>query len=244
MIDLGIIAKGPGLMRRPIVRDIRRLREALRAADVETVIELVYVIPGRLGGADFDGFELARSRVGNRHHIIFVEVPSEAVKVAEPMMVIADLGRRAIEFAQASIPRSRASLIDFQEILRAFDDVAARIIGTDYMPLPSPSETVAGWRSESRLRPRSEIDASIEISLPVPDRAALDGAFQLERSLQDALEGSGIGFVDGNEVGDGAFVIFIHGRSLPRLRRVVKSVLEDKWTRGPATVSESSGDDS
>ncbi len=68
VIDLGIIANGPGLMRRPIVRDIRRLREVLRVPEVKPIIEFVYVIPGRLGRADFEGFELARCRTGHRLH--------------------------------------------------------------------------------------------------------------------------------------------------------------------------------
>ena len=242
-IDLGFIAKGPGLMGRPIVRDIRRLREELRVADERPIIELVYVIPGRLGGADFDGFELARSQAANRHHVVFIEVPPELAKSTAPMASLLELGRQAIAYARATIATSKGRSLDFEALLKLLDDVQRRLTPTMRDSSISSTEPTSS-APPPRRRPSPE-EPSIEVILAVADSSAIDAAFDTEEALHEGLKRSGVGYVDGNEVGQGEFTIFVYGPDLASLRRSTESVVRERWTRPGARLrlSDSQGDE-
>jgi hypothetical protein len=223
MIEIGFIANGPGLMRRPIVRDIRHLRTSLARAGSIPRIELVYFIPGRLGKPDFDRFEMGWSQANNCP-IVFIHVPAEVAKALEPMADIVQLGRHAIEFAQANAASQRGQPIDFDAVFGALEQALRHSgvgSGVEGAREPSP-RTAAGHGPASA-------DQALEIDLSVDDAAQLEEAFQLERLLDERLRGSGLGYVDGNEIGQAEFTILLYGPDIEALRGTVEPIVREKW---------------
>ncbi len=230
IVDLGIIAKGPGLMRRPIAREIRRIRDAVWRDDGEPVLEFAFVLPGRLGRADFEGFELRRSEGARGHDIVFIEVPTELVQSRDPLAGLIVLLDGAVAFARA---HGRNSSSQLDEILDRLKQVANPVGGS----------ILAGDRglsAASKTPPPGRVvveEPRLEVSLPIPDEAALGEAFQFERLLDDSLKAAAAGHVDGNEAGDGEFVIFAYGPSIERLRAVVDDEIRRHWSGGNARTA-------
>jgi hypothetical protein len=77
---------------------------------------------------------------------------------------------------------------------------------------------------------------AIEVTLVLDGSEDLDRAFALEAVLDEELRAAGLGYVDGNEVGDGEFVIFTYGPKLPELREAVKAAMRARWRPGGAVL--------
>ncbi|MBC8066248.1 MAG: hypothetical protein H7Y17_15560 [Chlorobia bacterium] len=70
--------------------------------------------------------------------------------------------------------------------------------------------------------------AKVVVRLPCPtgDLAAFDRCAALEERLEAALEGSEIGFVDGNDCGQGEFSIYCYGPRKNALRERIQAFLD------------------
>lgn len=216
MIELGIIAKGPGLMKKPIVRDIRRLREALEGEE-NPAIELAFIIPGRLGHADFDGFELGRRQGGDQRPIVFVAVPPDLANASDPLGALVDLSRQALEFGR---PAQDPSTADRARM--ALERAAAQ--------LGVPSESPQKARDRDRFRTPNtgeSAEMAIQVTLPLASVSDLDDAYQLEANLEKQLRERSLGYVDGNEVGEGSFIIFVYGPRSDTLPNAVEQLIRD-----------------
>lgn len=246
MMDIGLIAYGRELERRPIFREVRRLRNALVTEGVPPAIEIVYIVPGSVGGADFEGFQKSRSRTGSRHPLVYVDVPSAVAESDDPMPALVDLVRMALEFARSSGAQERASkdmrALDFDDLFRSLDAAASLL---EPGAARSPKLVARTARSRAALDESDDEDhAGVVVQLTVgDDPSAVSAAFQLEDELAQQLEATGAGYVDGNQVGQGTFEIFAYGRSLPALRDAVSAFVRDRWSAGGATVRPLDGDD-
>jgi hypothetical protein len=214
MIDIGSIAHGPELERKPILRELGRLARALYdTPETETGLELAFDIPGSLGRADFEGFQLTRRRSGARNVLVFIEVPEAIATSAEPLAALIDLAADAIRLAAPKSTRTENELMS--ELTRA-----AATLG-----VPVSSTLEATDRRSTRLAEVSDDEAAIEIDLLLDDHADVDRAFAFEEALGDYLEQRGVGYVDGNEVGDGLFTIFAYGENSVALESAIKALI-------------------
>ncbi len=217
MIDIGSIAYGPELRRKPIMRDLERLSRLLREASGDPVLEVAYVVPGSLGHADFDGFEI-RARRDRGVPIVFVSVPPSIVEEADPLAALIDLARQA---AAVAADKGRLSVEDRGAALLSLDRATVEL-GLGAVDRPDelgaePSVCVAAQ------------EPGIEVVLPVTDRTAIGAAFALEAALHDRLVTGRVGYVDGNDVGDGEFAIYVYGPDLGKLERAVAEVVRAQW---------------
>lgn len=252
MIDLGSIAFGPELERRRVIPEITRLRGALMPELMPSTIEIVYFIPGSLGEADFEGLQLSRSRAKSRHILVYVDVPRDVAESDEPMPALIDLARSAIEYARgAGSGKSRSATsqsVDFDALLEALNRAAGSILGSSLVPRPRGDRApvvVEPDAQEAGIQNRDNSQrAGVVVGLRIGnDRSALGAAFALEDELEQRLEATHSGYVDGNEVGQGTFDIYAYGPSLTKLRSEVESLVRHRWTRAGATLRILDGDD-
>lgn len=242
MIDVGSIAFGPEVERQPIIAEISRLREALMPDDGSPMIEVVYFIPGSLGHADFEQFEVRRSRSGNGRLLVHVAVPSDVAASDAPMPALIDLARSAIEFGtrHRSGRKSGASDVHDVDVLLASLTRAALKV----------SDTGVADTERIRIRPfeptphdQDHHEAGVIIRLMLGDnRTNLSAAFELEDRLGERLEATGIGYVDGNEVDLATFEIHAYGPEVQSLRGVVEPIVREHWIGKLATLRLFDGD--
>ena len=229
IVDLGIIAKGPGLMRRPIAEN----SDAFAMRSGETTESPCLSSP-LCFQADWAARILKvlncvdqKARVDT---IVFIEVPTELVQSRDPLAGLIVLLDGAVAFARA---HGRNSSSQLDEILDRLKQVANPVGGS----------ILAGDRglsAASKTPPPGRVvveEPRLEVSLPIPDEAALGEAFQFERLLDDSLKAAAAGHVDGNEAGDGEFVIFAYGPSIERLRAVVDDEIRRHWSGGNARTA-------
>lgn len=230
-MDIGMIAYGHELERRPIFRDVYRLRKTLFSEGVAPAIEVVFLIPGSLGKADFEGFQVSRSGSKHRQVLVYVDVPGAVAESDEPMPALIALARSALAYARPRLPRGAVS-VDVDALAPILDAAERTLLGQRGHDLTLP----AGPRdaTPSSADPRAiedEESAAAEIVLRTLDQDSVDAAFALEDEIEQRLGLDESGHVDGNEVGQGTFVIFAYGRSLAALREVVESVVLERWHR-------------
>jgi hypothetical protein len=235
MIDIGSIAHGPELERRPVLQDANRLAQALRTSE-PAAIELVFVIPGTVGGPDFSGFELRWRRSPRRVPIIFVEVSRDLAASDEPMSQLIDLAQAGLEFARTEVDPARTPdrNLDVDALLESLEQSAVALLGAHALARHS-----AGSARPVSAMPRRPDDDRVaaEIHLPLGNRAdAVDEAFMVEDALERLLEGRDIGYVDGNEVGTTDVVIYAFGTLLEPLRAAAVDAVRANWSRGGASI--------
>lgn len=237
MIEIGIIAHGRRLMERPIGNAIHALLLELRQADERPIIELVYVIPGELGKADFEGFQLSRRRDGNRRPLVFIDVPADVAEAdpREPLGAVIDLARAALEFARSSLG-GRPNAPDFDGAAQRLERARDALLGTGIDGWLATKVESRPVLSNSGREPQPDTDAGVEVILSVNDQAAIDRAFQLEDALEIALVDAKTGYVDGNEIGQSTFRIFTYGPSLPALREAVIKLVSSHWSSANAEI--------
>lgn len=242
MMDIGMIAYGGELERRPIFRDVYRLRNTLLSEGVTPAFEVVYLIPGSLGKADFEGFQVSRSRSKHGRVLVYVDVPSTVAESEEPMPALIDLARSALEYARARLPRGSVS-VDVDALLPNLDAAEQTLLGKRRRESILTSELrYAKPSAEGLSAEADQDDAEVEIVLRTLDQASVDAAFALEDEIEKRLDSTKSGHVDGNEVGQGTFVIFANGPSLAALREAVESVVRERWHRPGARIRLLDGD--
>lgn len=226
MIEVGMITFGREVARQPIFADLNRLRASLRVPGGKPELELVFVVPGSEGQADFEQFEVGRR--GGKWPQIFVAVAEGVAMSNDPLEDLFDLAHRAVEFGRSRIGR-RGEPIDVARYHDAISAAESALLGV------RSNETKAerGWASPGY--PEAQLDdagAGVEIVLSLAaDRQALDDAFRLEAELGDHLASINAGFVDGNEVDRETFVVFTYGPVLSDLRVAVEAFVRDRWKR-------------
>ena len=104
-----------------------------------------------------------------------------------------------------------------------------------------------GPQSERDLDHSTEAEpASVEVQLLIGnDASALSDAYALEAAIREKLDTDRIGHVDGNEIGEGEFTIFVYGPHLEPLLSLIESIVRDYWTRPGArlSIAQAGGDD-
>lgn len=237
MIDIGSIAYGPELERRPILHELERLSQSLRAApEPEPSIELAFVVPGSMGHPDFKGFRLARRRGGTRHLIVYVEVPTSLAESDKPLPDLIQLAIAAIRYAVDNKPSKPGHLTESEGILLLTEmQRSAAKLGVEPSLVPDKTIQVGqppGVDSLDML----DVEPSVEVILATTDHSAINEAFDLEERLADRLSAESVGYIDGNEVGQGVFTIFALGPEFAPLRAAVEEVVRERWSRPGATL--------
>ena len=240
-ITFGFIAKGPGLMNRPIARSILEMSRLAEREGAAPVLDLAFVLPGRMGRQD-SPFEL---QSGGGRLVVFIAVPDALVKSDEPAPGLVDLARSAIDFASAT-PK-RGLQIPFDNLRGELERVAHEVLGDAYRRSLSasgvsrPTEAFAStgakpeW-SEPADSPRFDAHGWIQVVLDAPDRSSIDAASEFEGRIAAGVAADGVGEVDGNEIGEGAYVIFIHGSDVASLQASVGRNVRASWKRPGATM--------
>lgn len=230
MIELGIIGKGPEVRKKPVVKEIHRLRDVLSEMDRGPLIELAFVIPGRLGQPDFDGFELSRRRGPNALDIVFVAVPPELANAQSPMAGLVQLGLQAIDYARS---RSLLDPSDFDELENELKRAAARF---DFGVEHQPRQHAQRPHRTRRLEVSADPEIGVEVTLAIRDRATLDDAYRVETALEEHLRQAALGYVDGNEIGEGLFIVYVYGPPSAALPRAVEDVVKAHWVHGNSRI--------
>lgn len=230
MIDIGSIAYGPELSRRPIMGDIERLSQALRSTPSESdqVVEVAFVVPGSLGGADFDGFQIKKRRGPTKGMIVFVSIPDNLARNEAPLQRLISLTRRAIEHALvgSNAPLANGAAPHLRDLQRAADT-----LGVPWDETGSHVEP-----SSVRDTPRTDAELGVELVLPIAGAADLDAAFEFEELLGRHIERLGVGYLDGNEVNGKTFTIHAYGLDLDELRSAVQTAVARSWSGGPTRL--------
>jgi hypothetical protein len=246
-----MIAKGRRLMRLPVANAIHALLMTLRQEETSPEIELVFIIPGELGKADFDGFEVDRARAGRT--LIFIDVPRAVADahLDEPVQVVIDLARQALAYGRAALTGQPDSP-DFDAAERLLDGAASVMLGDSnarrYEPRESgiwgggdpidgaPIGPESGSLDSIQATGMTPSESNVTITLDTPDGGSLDDAFDFSAALEDRLERESAGYIDGNEVGQGQFTIYVYGPDVKSLRRCVNSVVDELSYRSRVTV--------
>lgn len=236
LIDIGSIAYGPELERRPVLTELERLSQVLRATpEQDPTLEIAYVIPGSLGRADFDGFKIGRRAGATRKVIVYVEVPEVVAESEDPLSALLDLAGAAIRFT-IKAPGSREGQQSRSDADRLEAELhrAAAVLGVNIQP--SPRESAGHRTRSSEALEGSDVGAAIEVVLVTPDDEAIRSAFDLEDALAAHLHTESIGSVDGNEAGQGVVTIFTIGPELEPLQRAVENLVRERWARPGASM--------
>lgn len=239
MIGIGSIEFGPEISRRPISGAIHRLNATLGGA--ASFLDIVFVVPGKLGKADFEGYKVRRGSKG-KPPVVFAEVPSDLASATDPLPGLIDLARRAVRRAAPVLttPTSPGRLGVDVEDLEAALDAAERSLGVRSTGAPDTHE----WTPVTVSRVgRADADrAGVQISLPVRDRGAMVEALDLETRIEQRLDSDSAGFIDGNEVGEGLFTIYAYGPIASVLRRSIEVTVREHWRRPGAVLRLMDGD--
>lgn len=238
MIDIGSIAYGPELERRPVMRGLESLSQVLRLDPEPTAwVELAYVVPGTMGRAEFEGFKVDRRRGAHKNLIVYIDVPTVVAESESPLPALIDLARMAIRFVRGGLGPS-PGMIDQAEAakLQAELESAADKLGVSARAGDvSPPRPPAGMRMDG-------VPAGVHVLLSLRDRQDMLDAFELEAAIEQHLAAAGTGYVDGNEVGDDQFTIFAYGPDGAKLSELVTSTIRGRWNRRGALLQLYDGD--
>lgn len=237
MIEIGMITFGREVARHRIFSDLNRLRDSLnmtgaRVTGENPELELVFVVPGSAGKADFERFEVGRRGTRSLWPQIYVAVDEGVATSSDPLEDLFDLAHSAVDFGRTRIGRPSESI----DVTRYHDAISAAesILGVHR------DRTTREPARESLDSNEIEFDdarAGIEIVLRLHgDRQALEDAFRLEVEVGDHLASINAGFVDGNEIDGETFVVFTYGPVLNDLRIEVEAFVRARWTRAGAKL--------
>ncbi len=218
MIGIGSDAMGREIARLPVSRAIQALHDVLRAPAQPVCIDVVFVVPGRLGGPDFDGYVVRRAR-GTEPTQVFVAVPSETAVREDPMTDLIGLARQAV-LAAVRVER-RARCLDEAALLGELDRARARLTSGE------PARPTQGEQPVHIMKRQR----TLVVELPISGTVSLDDAFAVEAALTELLDAGGVAHVDGNQVGDGVFEIFVVDADAAVVRQV-RDVIRSVWRHG------------
>jgi hypothetical protein len=247
VIETGVVEYGPEVRGLPATRAIRRLRSLLREhsdAGSPSRVEIVYVIPGSLGRADFRGVMPGHASKRDRKVQVLVAVPEELVHADAPEAALVKLTRQAV--ARGADQAKKLGIpLNSSEAMRVVDQAAAALsrlgpanagpqLDDEVDGLVAEAERELGLSpapandASSRPAPHGQDDHNIEVHLPISNGVDLDSYFELEEQVRAIVAEEGDGRVEGNEVGDRDFVIFLSGQNprglAERLRQIVRRI--------------------
>lgn len=220
MLDFGLIAKGPGLMRKPVALAIRELSRLARSEGQEVAVDIAFILPGRLGSAERD-FEVGPGTRGRT--IIYVAVPPGLVRSSEPMPDLIKLAHAGLDFvrehagSRLDVGAARAALESIAEATHGAKQGSASLTRTSPRPIANRQAAVTSRDSET----------GVELSLRLSKEVTMEVARALEENLARRLDEEDAGYVDGNEIGGGTYAIFTYGPDPARIRRTVDDVLHE-----------------
>lgn len=258
MIVVESIQWGPELARAPVTRVLSELGKVTKEIGTpeDTALEFLYDVPGSLGGPTFAGSKVVVASRAQGRVRIHVAVPQEVASSPEPLEWVVALAETAL--------RSAAEKVSWLPLERALETLGLarnRLIPRTIAD-PSVPRVEAGQQSPARLqdkigrglrreigRPdgapaderqgeRSDIGSdagawSVEIHIPLDHRTQ---SIAFEEALTEAIEASGAGVVDGNEMDQHELVIFV-GTESPYLVRDALAVFLAADSRTAARVS-------
>lgn len=232
VIIIGAIEHGPELEQSRIsqaVSHVARLFGARsRAAMTASSIEVVFDIPGSLGEPDFNGVQVGTSWPKAEELQVFAAVPSALAAQADPELALLDLVDEAIAEV-ASAAERRGVPIDVTSFRRDIEWVRRTLVNPSHAGPDPPAQALAphvGERQTDAAVAASEDGVGFRVRVTTPDEGALKKAFLLEAAIDDRLRSEGIGYVDGNELGAGSFLIFAYGSAEHELIAAIRSTIE------------------
>lgn len=146
-------------------------------------------------------------------------------------MSLLGLVQGAVTAVAAQSGRSRAA-IDDEALHAEIVGVRARLYDLGHTG-PDISPSSAGGSDRGLVAFKDGY--GFRIDLAIEDEGALDKAFDLEAAVDRQLRAKGIGYVDGNEVGAGLFVIYAYGADGPELESSIRGALRGRWS-GPVEI--------
>lgn len=163
-------------------------------------VDLVFDVPGALSAPVRDGIDIRRRRGGAIQ--AWIAVPLALVASSAPHSGLLALAFAALDAAaKASVPGAG---LDRGQAFRAVIDRAASALG---LPSPRPDPRV-----RTRRRDAPTAGAVVEAGWELPSDSLDERHLELmafEALLEGRLQAAGAGTVDGNEIGEGRFVIFV-----------------------------------
>jgi hypothetical protein len=177
-------------------------------------------------------------RVSQEHRSVDVDVvvaDAVAWHSEEPMRAAMALYAAAIESAGVAAARRRVPF-DPDAYMGALRS-AGSTLGVEVAPFPPrdlPGSAMASNGPAAATGdgpPDAEADAvgdhgAVTITFTARSPADVERLFSLEDDVEDALHEAGIGDLDGNEVGEGLFTLYLDGLSTDRFAAIVVPVLE------------------
>lgn len=216
---IGSIEHGPELEHSPLAQAIKKL--AHWSASIgglgDGSVEVVFDVPGSLGGSETSGVDLRRAR-GPRRSLVFVEVPPSLATSSDPTAKLLELLRGALVDLRdaAKVPDARSEV----------EDLLARL------PTQVNPSDVTGHERRAYVEDSSPM---LVLGLPAPTRGAILAALDLMGSIEAALDAENLGHVDGNDVGDVSVRIYIVPRRIKDALALIAAAVAD-WPHGKATI--------
>lgn len=163
--------------------------------------------------------------------LVFIAVPDAVATASEPLAALVGWAADAISKAA---PRSALPEAELMSEL-------ARAAGALGIPVSSALH-------ESDQRPDEVVEVideevGLEIDLLLRDQADVDRAFAFEEALADYLEQRGVGYVDGNEVGEALYTIFVYGEGLAALETATTAFIGSYAEGMPVTIRSAPADE-
>ena len=201
-----------------------------------------------------------RVRVLRQENVVEVKVrvPDElAWRTKEPrrglLVLLATATAQADHAAhRAKVPFDAERYLDAMQGAADIFDLAWQVPteGLDAVRLAMPEAEAAESSREAEPsgegRDIGELLAADQVVLtfPISTKEQMDTVLKLEEAVEPALTGNGSGFLDGNEIGDGTFALFLMGVDEDRFKAVVLPLLRrfgycpESYTlsKGPVTL--------
>jgi hypothetical protein len=215
-------------------------------------ISLVYLIPGSITSPGFEGFRLGRIKKGPPAWLeARIGVPAAELESDRLPDLLLDMAEEAIAAASARFEKAGIALDPAHR--RHVDDVrlslASRPIERPLRP-HSPTklqvlveqierEIVAergevesvtageSTRGPKRPAPTQRLTVSLALRSPMGEQEELQRLFAFEDVLEALCRGSDGAELEGNEIGDGAFTLFIVCRSAAKTWAQVEPLIGD-----------------
>jgi hypothetical protein len=232
LFGFGVMAGGPEYRDSWAAAAVDTVRKLLAKDAAPGKVTLILHVGGSLMGPDWVG-------PGNRKR----RASEVSFDVGVPLPLHDDrLEGRLIDFVEEAMHQAAAACgtagVPFDEaghaaiIASARESLAALPEAAERRVEHRPSEVRAARRLEaSGFRPEAyplpgRRQPMIRIDFAWDDQDELDALFALEDHLTQALEAQGLGEVDGNEVGDREYALFVS--PAPRLKARARTLVDER----------------
>lgn len=221
MIQVDTILRGPELDRRPISAALQELSKWFRALDAlpDYSLELLYIVSGSLGKAEFEGFKIGARSASKLRLRILIAVPDDIAADEDPRDALIALAARGVRTVQ-----SAATWFPVDQAVEALTSAAMR--SSDTHNRASINTREGDTADETSAWPLAGVgDVQVELRVDA-DSGRVQEVLSFESRLGAILSEYDIGILDGNEVGSGQVAWFVVTRNLDRLLEVVVPVIE------------------